>query len=155
MSLQTISMTETIACETAVWCVTLLNKSTVVCIWILISSWKTSFGLTTDSHWAGLKLKQKPLHHCLPQKWCTQRDRNKSFVTMCCIFHILITALKLTKCDCGTCTNVETIWTSGGRMGGMRVLRRGGGEILPSLITTQMVQGPFSFDWCQGSCGVT
>lgn len=65
------------------------------------------------------------------------------FVTICCIFHILITALELTKCDCGTCMNVETIWTSGGRMGGMQVLRRGGGEIVPSLITTQMVQGPF------------
>lgn len=28
-------------------------------------------------------------------------------------------------------------------MGGMQVLRRGGGEIVLSLITTQMVQGPF------------
>lgn len=49
----------------------------------------------------------------------------------------------LTKCDSVTCMNVETIWTLGGRMGGMQVLRRGGGEIVLSVITTQMVQGPF------------
>lgn len=49
----------------------------------------------------------------------------------------------LTKCDSVTCTNVETIWTLGVRMGGMQVLRRGGGGIVSSVITTQMFQGPF------------
>lgn len=52
-----------------------------------------------------------------------------------------------------TCTNVKTIWTLAGGMGGMQVLRRGGGGSVPSLITTQMVQGPFSSDGCQSSSG--
>lgn len=38
---------------------------------------------------------------------------------------------------------VETIWTLGVRMGGMQVLRRGGGEITLSVITTQIFEGPF------------
>ncbi len=49
----------------------------------------------------------------------------------------------LPKCDSVTCMNVETIWTLRGRMGGMQVLRRGGGGAVLSVITTQMVQGPF------------
>lgn len=39
--------------------------------------------------------------------------------------------------------NVEAIWTLGRRLVGMQVLRQGGGEIMPSVITTQMFQGPF------------